>query len=66
MPNYRLIFTDEPEGSAGQSVAFTATDASEALLLAQRHASPAELWMEDKHLCTLSRSGGNGEFWIIS
>lgn len=66
MPTYRLVFPHEPETSPGHSVAFTAADASEALLLAQRHDSPAQLWIGERQLCTLSRSGANEAFWIIS
>lgn len=66
MPSYRLVFTSEPAEEIGSSVCFTADNASEALILAQRHDSPAELWQDDRHLCTLSRSGNEGEFWIIS
>ncbi|MFA7603194.1 MAG: hypothetical protein WCY29_09315 [Novosphingobium sp.] len=66
MPDYRLIFTAEPKDSIRRAVSFTASDAAEALFLAQRHASPAQLWIGEKQLCTISRSGSNGEFWIIS
>lgn len=66
MPDYRLVFTAEPKSSIRRAVSFTASDAGEALLLAQRRASPAQLWIGDKRLCTISRSGSNGEFWIIS
>ena len=66
MPNYRLVFTSEPAESAGRAIAFIADSPTEALVLAQRHDSPAELWQDDRHLCTLSRSGNEGEFWIIS
>lgn len=66
MPTYRLIFPNEPEGSPGHTVSFTANDAAEALIRAQRHESPAQLWVGEKQLCTLSRSGPGGAFWIIS
>ena len=66
MPNYRLVFTKKPQSSPGYSVDFTANDAAEALILAQRHESPAQLWVGERQLCTLSRSGANGAFWIIS
>lgn len=43
MTTYRLIFTKKPGHGTARSVSFTADDASEALLLAQRHESPAQL-----------------------
>lgn len=66
MTTYRLIFTKEPDDGTARSLSFTANDASEALLVAQRHESPAQLWIGDQQLCTLSRSGTSGAFWIIS
>lgn len=65
MPNYRLIIAAR-EGQGTQSISFHGDDAAEALLIAQRHQSPAQLWEDDRHLCTLHRSGNDGEVWIIS
>ena len=66
MPNYRLVFTNPSERKPIRSINFSARDPGQALLLAQRHNSPAELWVEDKHLCTLRRTGAKGEIWVIS
>lgn len=66
MPNYRLVFTNSSEQTPIRSVSFAAKDAGEAFLLAQRHNGPAQLWVDDKHLCTLSRTGAKGEIWVIS
>lgn len=65
MPDYRLIFTDEPDDSPGKSIFFTADNAAAALLHAQRHESPAQLWADGKRLCTLSRPA-EGAFWVVS
>lgn len=65
MPHYRLIFA-AGEGQETRSVSFEGQDAAEALLIAQRHKGPAQLWEEDRHICTLHRSGNNGEVWVIS
>jgi hypothetical protein len=46
-------------------VSFVGDDPAEALLLAQRYDSPAELWVEDKFLCRLERTGERGELWVI-
>jgi len=65
MPNYRLVFAGQ--GNRGpRTIEFDGADAAEALLIAQRHQSPAQLWEDDRHLCTLHRSGSDGELWIIS
>lgn len=66
MPTYRLTFANAPDGEPVEPVTFTARDAAEALILAQRQDSPAQLWVGEKQLCTLSRSGTEGAFWIIS
>lgn len=66
MPTYRLVFAEEPDRSPSRSVCFTADDAGQALILAQQRGSPAELWLGERHLCTLSRSGDSSNFWIIS
>lgn len=65
MPNYRLIFTSHTDREE-RTVEFEGHDAAEALLIAQRYQSPAQLWQDDRHLCTLHRSGNDGEVWIIS
>lgn len=65
MPSYRLVFTDKA-GEPPQSINFVGRDAGEALILAQRHQGPVELWTEGRRLCTLRRSGQEGRFWIIS
>ena len=66
MPNYRLVFAERLTDTPIRSISFTSTDAREALLLAQHHKGPAELWEEDQHLCTLVRMGSCGEIWVIS
>lgn len=65
MPNYRLVFAPRGEQEE-RSIFFHGADAAEALLIAQRHDGPAQLWEEDRHVCTLHKSGNNGEVWIIS
>lgn len=66
MPNYRLVFKHAPKESPIKSVNFHGKDPGEALLIAQRHQCPVELWSDNQHLCTLSRSGVEGQVWIIS
>jgi hypothetical protein len=66
MPTYRLVFAEEPKGGPTRSVCFTADNAGQALILAQQRECPAELWLGERHLCTLSRSGDSSHFWIIS
>lgn len=65
MPNYRLVIGAR-EGQEEESIFFRGDDAAEALLIAQKHQSPAQLWDGDRHVCTLHRSGNDGEVWIIS
>jgi hypothetical protein len=65
MPHYRLVIAPH-EGRDAKSIFFQGEDAAEALLIAQRHESPAQLWEDDRHVCTLHRSGNDGEVWIIS
>ena len=66
MPNYRLVFAERLADTPIRSISFTSKDAREALLLAQHHDGPAELWEENQHLCTLIRTGSAGEIWVIS
>lgn len=66
MPNYRLVFRGSPTESPIKSVSFRGKDPGEALLIAQRHTCPVELWSEDHHICTLNRAGNEGQVWIIS
>lgn len=65
MPNYRIIFAARGDQEA-KTIEFDGDDAAEALRIAQRHERPAQLWEEGRHLCTLHRSGNDGEVWIIS
>lgn len=65
MPNYRLVLPPRGKQEA-QSIRFHGADAAEALLIAQRHEGPAQLWEDGRHVCTLHKSGNNGEVWIIS
>lgn len=65
MPSYRLIFAARGDQEA-QTIEFDGEDPAEALLIAQRHERPAQLWQADRHICTLHRSGTDGEVWIIS
>lgn len=65
MPSYRLVFAARGDQKT-ETIEFHGEDAAEALLIAQRHERPAQLWENERHLCTLHRSGGNGEVWIIS
>lgn len=66
MPNYRLVFKSSPKESPIKSVSFRGKDPGEALLIAQRHKCPVELWSEGEHICTLDRAGNEGQVWIIS
>lgn len=66
MPNYRLVFKNTRDESPIKSVSFHGKDPGEALLIAQRHKCPVELWSDKQHICTLSRSGAEGQVWVIS
>jgi hypothetical protein len=65
MPNYKLVFSERSNAPV-RSIAFSGTDAAEVFLLAQRYEGPAELWVEEQHVCTLARSGNSGEVWVLS
>lgn len=65
MPNYKLVF-DKRSAAPVRSISFSGEDASEVFLIAQKYDCPAELWVEDEHLCTLARSGNSGEIWVLS
>lgn len=60
MTNYFLKFTDQLNGLETQTFAFSAPDASEALLIARTKAPDrnVELWKGNTKLCTL-RGGMN-------
>lgn len=64
MANFRLVFPDWKDRPI-RSIAFTAADAGEALLIAQRHDAPAELWREDERICTIDTMAGKGSMWVI-
>jgi hypothetical protein len=66
VPNYRLVLTDAGLARPARSIDFEAHDPSYAFILAQAHDGPAELWRDDKHVCTLRHTGTNGDIWIIS
>ena len=66
VPDYRLVFRGSPKDSPIKSVSFHGKDPGEALLIAQQHKCPVELWSEDHHICTLSRAGNEGQVWVIS
>ena len=64
MPKYRLVF---PHGkSTTAPVEFVAPDARQALIIAQRHEGPAELWCEDEHICTLDTVSEECAMWFIT
>jgi hypothetical protein len=60
--NYRLLFRSSDDRSA-PAICFEGSDPGQALLLAQRHECPAELWGDGKYLCTLRRAPSG--FWTI-
>jgi hypothetical protein len=62
MHSYRLIFKEQPPSF----VTFEADDAAEAFRHAQSHNCPAELWADDHKICTIGRTGVDGEIWVIS
>lgn len=66
MPDFQLVFKNSRKESPIKSVSFRGKDAGEALIIAQRHKCPVELWSEDQHICTLSRAGNEGQVWVIS
>jgi hypothetical protein len=66
MPNYRVVFLEPLGETPVRSISFEGEDAGQALLLAQNHDGPAELWREDQRVCTLVRTGNCGELWVIS
>lgn len=66
MPTYRVVFLEPLGETPVRSISFDGDDAGQALLLAQNHDGPAELWQEDQRVCTLLRSGNYGELWVIS
>jgi hypothetical protein len=66
VPEYRLVFSSSSEESPTRSVAFTGRNPAEALLIAQRYHGPAELWSADQYICTLRRTGDEGQLWVIS
>ncbi|RYD88916.1 MAG: hypothetical protein EOP50_18300 [Sphingobacteriales bacterium] len=68
MPTFSLKIAADRTGEAVH-VQFDAVDAADALGIAHREAKerPAELWQDDRKLCTIRRSpvGGDG-FWQVS
>jgi hypothetical protein len=67
MSRYELRFANDGERPA-KTVRFAAPDASMALILAHRHAPdrPAELWQDDRKLCTIRRQRvDHSDVWII-
>lgn len=66
VPDYKLVFKNSVKESPIKSVNFHGKDAGEALLIAQRHECPVELWSDQQHICTLSRAGNEGQVWVIS
>lgn len=65
MPMYHLIFKGRPDRPV-RSVTFHGESPADALELAKRQDGPAEFWIDNQFICTLSRSGENGEIWVIS
>lgn len=66
VPRYRLVFMQSAGQAAIRSVSFSGQDPGEALILAQRHKGPAELWSDDRHICTIRHAGNGGGMWIIT
>lgn len=65
MPMYHLVFKGLPERPV-RSVTFYGESPAEALEVARRQDGPAEFWIESQYICTLRRSGENGDIWVIS
>ena len=66
MPTFSLRYAEDGIGRA-KRVEFKAYDAASALIMAHREASEraAELWCEDRKLCTLRRIGTESDFWEV-
>ncbi|HYD25305.1 MAG TPA: hypothetical protein VEB68_10940 [Croceibacterium sp.] len=66
MHNYSLRYSDDGIGAA-KRVEFEAFDAARALFIAHREPSrrAAELWCEDRKLCTIRRIGEESDFWEV-
>lgn len=61
MSRYRLVVRVGSEGPV-RSFAINLGSRGEALIVAQRYDSPAELWDGDEKLCSIDRTGG---IWVI-
>lgn len=66
MTTFSLLYSDDGQGLA-KRIDFDANDASSALAIAYQQARdrPAELWSEDRMLCTIKRTGRDGQVWQI-
>lgn len=66
MQTYSLRYFDDGIGKA-KRVDFAAYDAATALVIAHREASrrSAELWCENRKLCTIKRIGTESDFWEV-
>lgn len=66
MTTYSLRYSNDGLGRA-KRVEFEAYDAATALNIAHREASEraAELWCEDRKLCTIKRIGTESDFWEV-
>ena len=65
MPMYHLVFKGVPERPV-RSVTFYGESPAEALEVARRQDGPAEFWIETQYICTLRRSGQDGDIWVIT
>ena len=65
MPMYHLVFKGLPERPV-RSVTFYGESPAEALEVARRQDGPAEFWIETQYICTLRRSGEDGDIWVIT
>lgn len=62
MPEYRLLVRLHSDPM--KSVSVSLSDSSEAFIVAQRYNGIAELWEDNRHVCTISRAH-DGDFWVI-
>lgn len=63
MTHYRLLVHMEQSGPVN-AISINLRNRDEAFVVAQRYDGPAELWDEDKLLCTIRHSGAG--VWMIS
>lgn len=71
MSQYQLLTIHPATGEQTGSVAFSAADVAQALIMAHQLAGdkPVELWQDNRRLCRIQRSRRQPEdpaFWMVS